>query len=83
MRNILRDAITLHNALHGFRHGRGTGTATTEENMAQQLAGIYHEPLLQVFIDVHKAYEYLDIGICMEIRRGYGLSTNLQRLLHW
>ena len=27
------------------------------------------------------AYECLDRGICMDIMRGYGLGTNLQRLL--
>ena len=31
-------AIELHNCLHGFRAGRGTGTATTEVKLAQQFA---------------------------------------------
>ena len=30
------------------------GTAIMEEKMEQQLAGIFHEKLLQVFIDVKK-----------------------------
>ena len=55
MKNIVRNAITLHDALHGFRQGRGAGTATIEANMAQQLAGIFHEPLFQVLIDVQKS----------------------------
>ena len=28
--NILQSTITLHDALHGFRMGRGTGTAIVE-----------------------------------------------------
>jgi hypothetical protein len=31
-------AIKLHNSLHGFRAGRGMGTATMEVKLAQQLA---------------------------------------------
>ena len=31
-------SITYHNALHGFRAGRGTGTATLEAKLLQQLA---------------------------------------------
>ena len=56
---------TLQNELHGFRAGRATGTATLEENLAQQLAGIAHEPLFQVFLDVQKAYDSLYRGRCM------------------
>ena len=52
-----------------------------EENLEQQLAGIVHEPLLQLILDVQKAYDSLYRGICTEIRRRYGLGPKLQRLL--
>ena len=52
-----------------------------EEKIKQKLAGIVHEPLFQVFIDVQKAYDYLDRVRCMEILMGYGLGTNLYRLM--
>ena len=55
----------LHNALHVFRTGRGTGTAIIEANMSQQLVGIAHEPLFQVFLDVRKAYYLLDRERCL------------------
>ena len=58
----LKRSVILHNALHDFREGRGTGTATLEEKLEHQLAGIAHEPLLQVSLDVRKAYESLDRG---------------------
>ena len=65
----LRSSIVLHDVLHGFRQGRGAGTAIIEAKLEQQLAGIVHEPLFQIFIDVRKAYASLDQGICMEIIR--------------
>ena len=54
--NRLRTAISLHGALHGFIQGKGMGTAMTEAKLAQQLPGIFHEPFLQVLLDVKKAY---------------------------
>ena len=81
VKNRLQSTTILHDVLHRFRQGRGTGTAIMEENMEHQLAGVIHEPLFQVFIDVQKAYKYLDRGTCMEILRMYVLGHKLQRLL--
>ena len=39
----LTTAITYHNTLHGFRAGRGTGTATLEAKLLQQLAAMKEE----------------------------------------
>ena len=60
--------------------GGGTGTATLDAKLSQEPAGIAHEPLLQVFIDVHKAYNSLDRGIFLEVLRGYGMVPNLAPL---
>ena len=43
-----------------FIQGRGMGTSTLEANLAQQLAGMCNETPLQFFLDVRKAYEYMD-----------------------
>ena len=51
----LKRSIVLHDALHGFKEVRGAGTATLEAKMAQQLSGIAHEPLFQVFLDFYKS----------------------------
>ena len=56
----LKRSVVLHNALHGFIKGRVTGTVTLEANLAHQLDRISHEPLFQVFLDLHKAYGSLD-----------------------
>ena len=50
--NILWASITLHDVLYGFRQGRGVGTATMLEKLAQQFAGIVHKPIFQVSRDV-------------------------------
>ena len=52
-----------------------------EAKPKQQLAGIVHEPLFQVLIDVRKVYNSLYQGRCMEILREYGLVPQLHQLL--
>ena len=56
----LTTAITYHDALHGFRAGRGTGTATLEAKLLQQLAAMREEILYVIFLDLTKAYDALD-----------------------
>ena len=58
----LKWGIVLHDALHGFRVGYGMGTATLEANLDQKLAGILHEPLFQVCLDIREVYDSLDSG---------------------
>ena len=58
----LKRSLNLHDALHEFREGRGTRTATLEENLVHEFAGLVHEPLFQVFLDVQKVYDSLDRG---------------------
>ena len=50
----------LHETLHGFKEGRGAGTATLDSKLLQKLAGITHNTLFQVFLDVCKVYGSLD-----------------------
>ena len=52
--------MIVHDALHGFREGRTTGTANLEANLTQQLKGLAQKPLFEVFLDVGKVYEYMD-----------------------
>ena len=78
-------SVMLHDALHGFSSGSGTGTETLESNLAQQFAGLAHDLLLQVFLDVQKVYGCLDRGRCMEILWGYRMDKIMSRLIshHW
>ena len=78
----LKKGVELHDSLHGFRYGRGTGTATLESNIFQQLARLAHELLFQVFLDVRKVYDLLNIRICLYILTGYGMGPNLACILN-
>ena len=49
MNNRLQNSITLHNVLHSFGQGRGSGTATMEAKLAQKLSGLCCEPIFQGF----------------------------------
>ena len=48
-----------------------------EANLEKQLDRIFHESLLQVLIEVQKAYDSLDRGRCIEIPSGYGLGPKI------
>ena len=78
----LKRGIILNDNLHGFREGRGMGTATLESKLARQISGISHKPIFQVFIEVQKAYDSLDRGEYLGVLRKYGMAQNLDRLLN-
>ena len=45
----LMAAIQFHYTLHGFRMGRGTGTAPLEANLPQQWMAMREEVLYKIF----------------------------------
>jgi hypothetical protein len=73
-------SIEFHPCLHGGLPKRGTGMATIEAKLAQQLAWMEQEPLYQVFVDLRKAYDHLDREWCPAIMTGYGVGPKLLRL---
>ena len=77
----LTAGIKLHDALHGFREGCGTGTATLEAKLFQQLAAIREEVLYVIFLDLTKAYDDLDRSRILEILKGYGVGDKVRRML--
>ena len=77
----LMTAITYHNALQGFRAGRGTGTATLEAKLLQQLAAMREEVLYVIFFDLTKAYNALDRSRILDILEGYRVVLRARRLL--
>ena len=74
-------SITYHDALHGFRAGRGMGTTTLEAKLLQQFAALREEVLYVIFLHLTKAYDALDRSRCLEILEGYGVGPNARRLL--
>ena len=73
-------SIEFHPCLNGGLPKKGTGTATIEAKLAQQLAWMEQEPLYQVFVDLRKAYDHLDRERCLAIMTGYGVGPKLLRL---
>ena len=61
----LTASITFHDFLNGFRAGRGTGTTTLEAKLLQQLAALREEVLYVIFLELHKAYDALDMSRSM------------------
>ena len=49
------DAITYQDFLHRLWAGRGTGTATLEVKLLQQVTALREEVLHKIFLDLHKA----------------------------
>ena len=70
-----------HDFLHGFQAGRGTGTATLEAKLLQQLVALREEVLYEIFLDRQKAYGALDRSMCLEILEGYGVGPQARRIL--
>ena len=74
--------ITYHNSLHGFRAGRGKGTATLEVNLFQQVATLREVVLHAILLYLHKSYDALDRFRCLDILEGCGVGNRALRLLH-
>jgi hypothetical protein len=51
----IKAKVQFHPALHGFRSGRVTGTASIELRLRIQLATIHQSPLYVLFLDFSKA----------------------------
>ena len=70
-------SIQFHDYLHGFRAGRITGTATLEAKLLHQIIAMREMVLHSIFIDLRKAYKYLDMEHCLDILTGYGVGPKM------
>ena len=73
--------ITYPDSLHGLWAGRGTGTATLDVKLINQVAALRDAVLHAVFLDLHKAYDSLDRFRCLDILEVYDVGPRALRLL--
>ena len=52
--------VDLHDMLHGFKAGRGTGTASLEARIIHQITEMGEEVLYKFFLDIIKSYDSLE-----------------------
>jgi hypothetical protein len=72
--------IEFHDCLHGGLPKRGTGTASIQAKLVQQLAWRDQCPLYEIYVDLKKAYDTIKRGCMMEILKAYGVRSKLLRL---
>ena len=77
----IQSKITFDDAIHGFRPGRGTGTAIMEAKLLMQLHRRTGIPLFMVFIDLKKAYDTLDRAQALRILEAYRVGPNLRLII--
>jgi hypothetical protein len=77
----LVDAIPFHDAIHGFRTGRGTGTAIIRAKLLMQLAQRQTKPIYMLFMDLKNAYDTLDRNRTLEILKGYGVGPKIRGII--
>ena len=65
----------------GLGGGHGTGTATLEVKLIQQVRAMREEFFHAIFLELNKAYNTLDRSMCLEILEGYGVGTRALRHL--
>ena len=77
----LTAAIQFHDTLHIFCTIKRMGTDYIKAKLLNQLIALREEVLHDIFLDMHKAYDALDCGICLEILVVYGVGTLDLRLI--
>jgi hypothetical protein len=77
--------IKFHDCLHGGLPKQGTGMASIEAKLAQQLAWRDQCPLYKIYLDLKKAYDAIAWVRMLKNLEAYGVRPNLLRLqnLFW
>ena len=74
-------SIKYHNYLHRFRVVHGMGTVTLEAKLLQQAAALREALLHEIFLELHKVYNYLDRSRYLYILEGYDVGPRAFRIL--
>ena len=74
-------AVDFHDTLHGFRAGRGMGTAYLEVKLTHKLTEMREKVFYKIFLNLQKNYGTLEREHCMEILVRYGIGPYTPRVL--
>jgi Reverse transcriptase (RNA-dependent DNA polymerase) len=73
--------IQFDDMLHGFRPGRGTGTAILEARLHLDRSIHQGKTLSQIYLDLSKAYDTLDRERTIQLLQSYGVGPRSLRVL--
>ena len=73
----MRESVHLHDVLHGFRAGKGTGMVIVELDMEQELASVDQDLMFLVFLYLQKSYNNIDHGRLLTTLEGYGAGPHM------
>ena len=77
----LTAAIQFHDTLHIFCTGRSMRTDSLKAKLIHHLMALREEVIRDIFLDMHKAYDALERGRCLDILVIYGVGPLALRLL--
>jgi retron-type reverse transcriptase len=77
----LSRTIQFDDMLHGFRPGRGTGTAILEARLHLDKSIQKGKTLSQIFLDLSKAYDTLDCERTIQLLQEYGVGPRMLWML--
>ena len=81
IKHWLMAAISFRATLHGFWSGKGMGTTALEYKLIQQLMSMRGAVLLEIFLDLRKAYDALDRKRALDLLATCGVVPRTVRLL--
>ena len=73
--------LELHESLHSGLKSKATDTAIMEMKLAQGLAWLEKVPMWATVINLHEAFDGMDMERLLEILEDQGEGANLQRLI--
>ena len=77
----LTAAIEFHDTLHILCTGRSMGIDSLKAKLIHHLMAMRYEVLHDIYLDIHKAYDALDCGGCLDILVTYRVGPLALRLL--
>ena len=73
----IQKAVSFSNKVHGFRANQGCITSVSEANIRMQIAACKNETTFQLYLDLKKAYDYINWDRTLEVMQKYGVGPQI------